>query len=78
MVAIPRKRGMWLFDQDLIPRVGPQLGMLFVTLVWGCLVAGASLLDGTLRLPAPGRGLMEHYGGEGVALLEIGVGMHPA
>jgi len=53
---------MWLFDQDLIPRVGPQLGMLFVTLVWGCLVAGASLLDGTLRLPAPGRGLMEHYG----------------
>ena len=36
--------------------------MLFVTLVWGCLVAGASLLDGTLRLPAPGRGLMEHYG----------------
>jgi hypothetical protein len=52
----------FFFDGRLLPRVPIVLAIVIVTLVWIICVVAASIADGSLRLPAPGRGLLSHYG----------------
>jgi hypothetical protein len=51
-----------LFDSQLRPRLSVILGVLLVSLLWVLIAVAASIADGTLQLPEPGRGLLNHYG----------------
>src|SRR5688500_18108960 len=51
-----------LFDQQLKPRPAIVLAVILTSIIWAGVIAVASFLDNTLRLPAPGRGLLDHYG----------------
>jgi hypothetical protein len=51
-----------LFDDQLLPRLPVVLGIVLLSLVWLLGIVGASIADGSLELPPPGRGLLNHYG----------------
>src|ERR1051325_2113656 len=51
-----------LFDDQLLPRLPVVLGIVLLSLVWLRGIVGASIADGSLELPPPGRGLLNHYG----------------
>lgn len=54
--------GRRLFSPDLRPRAAIVVGILGVSLALGAAVFIASAADHSLRLPAPGRGLLDHLG----------------
>ncbi len=51
-----------LFDDQRKPRVAVIIGIVVVGILWTCAVFVAASVDQTLRLPAPGRGFLDHYG----------------
>jgi hypothetical protein len=54
--------GTGLFNKDLRPRLSVVLATIVVVLLWAIAIIGASIHDNNLHLPAPGRGLLDHYG----------------
>lgn len=51
-----------LFDKRLLLRLPVVLGIILVSLLWILAAICASIADDTLRLPYPGKGLLNHYG----------------
>lgn len=60
--GITGRSGKRLFDGRLLPRLTIVLTIILMTLIWVLGILGASIADDTLWLPAPGRGLLHHYG----------------
>lgn len=54
--------GRWLFTEDFRPRNARCVGLLTIYGIFAALIFGAATTDHVLRLPTPGRGLLDHYG----------------
>src|SRR5437899_512392 len=61
--------GRHLFDNELRPRLSLALSLAAVCIGWMSVIIAASESDHTLRLPYPGRGLLNHYGFQATVLV---------
>lgn len=57
------KTSPWgLLGEDLKPRRRLVAGVLILFALWAALIFAAAAQDGVLRIPSPGRGLLDHFG----------------